>query len=65
MSMATRAGTCFDAVASALRAMAGLTALLAVQLAHRRLGPTQTAKLEADIMFCEELLAMCINTQRK
>lgn len=52
---ATRAGTCFEAVASALRASAGLRAaadgLEAETGAHSKLGPTQTAKFDADIIF--------------
>ena len=76
MSIATKAGTCLDAVASALSANAGLVGVLLLllllllllvllQLAHRRLGPTQTARFDADIMFTEELLEMCSRTQRK
>ena len=36
-----------------------------LQLAHSRLGPTHTARFDADIMFCDELLAMCAMTHRK
>lgn len=71
MSTATRAGTCLDAVASALRARAGFSAAAAAEAlaveagAHSKLGPTQTAKLEADIILWEELATMCSNTHRK
>ena len=74
MSTATRAGTCLEAVASALSASAELRAdddadeagRRAVNCgAHNRLGPTQTAKFEADIILCEELAAMCMSTHRK
>ena len=71
IKVATRAGTCLDAVASALKARAGLRAAAAAAAAafdtgaHSKLGPTQTAKFDDDIMFCEALAAMCIKTQRK
>lgn len=68
---ATRAGTCFEAVASALSAKAGLSEadaldpVGAVMGAHSRLGPTHTARLEADIMLWDELAAICTSTHRK
>ena len=77
MSRATRAGTCLEAVASALSASAGLTlaalaaaaaacgALLLLALDQRRLGPTHTARFDADIMFCDALPAMCVRTHKK
>lgn len=69
MRTATRAGTCFEAVASALRARAGFRAAadaLEVETgAQSKLGPTQTAKFEADIILWEELATMCRSTHRK
>lgn len=69
MRTATSAGTCLEAVASALSAKAGLRAAAdafdAETGAQSKLGPTQTAKLDADIIFWEELAAMCNSTQRK
>lgn len=71
MRTATRAGTCLDAVASALRARAGFraaaaaVALAAATGAQSKLGPTQTAKFEADIILWEELATMCRSTHRK
>ena len=69
MRTATRAGTCFEAVASALRASAGLRAAAdAADVetgAQSKLGPTQTAKFEADIILWEEFATMCRSTQRK
>lgn len=68
MRTATMAGTCLDAVASALSASAGLeagVALAALSGAQSKLGPTQTARLEADIMFWDELAEMCQSTHRK
>lgn len=68
---ATRAGTCLEAVASALSASAGFRAAAAADAleaetgAHRRLGPTQTAKFDADIILWEELATMCKSTHRK
>ena len=71
---ATRAGTCLEAVASALSARAELRADdelddatgRAVNCgAQSKLGPTQTARFDADIILCEELAVMCTSTHRK
>lgn len=71
---ATRAGTCLEAVASALSARAELSADdepdeaagRAVNCgAQSKLGPTQTARFDADIILCEELAVMCTSTHKK